>query len=122
MPAIARILPWLVLAFALLALTLGLYEWTHPPFTDPQIRASLTDTWEVAASTTRVFGIVFLGLGSICVALARKTVEVTPRRIAYAAAVACLATLTIVLRNHVELTQRVAGITGREFGPLFGLL
>ena len=60
MPALARVIPWLVLVFALLALALGLYEWSHPPFADEQLRASLTNTWEVAASTTRVFGIVFL--------------------------------------------------------------
>jgi hypothetical protein len=120
-PAVARVIPWFVLCFALLALLLGLREMSQPPFSDEQLRASLTDTWEVAASTTRVFGIVFLGLGVISVVLARKAREATPRLVAYAAAIACLATLAMYLRNHVELTQRAAGLTGREFGPLFGL-
>jgi hypothetical protein len=120
MPALARVIPWLVLVFALLALALGLYEWSHPPFADEQLRASLTNTWEVAASTTRVFGIVFLGLGLICLVLARKSAG--PRqRVAYLAAVACLVTLLVFLRNHIELTQRTATLTGHDFGTLYGL-
>lgn len=122
MPVLARVLPWLVLGFALLALALGLYEWSHPPFTDQQLGASLTDTWEVAASTTRVFAIVFLGLGLICVVLARKASEATSRLAASLAAIACLLTLLVFLRNHVELTQRAARVTGHDFGPTYGLL
>jgi hypothetical protein len=122
MPVLARVLPYLVLGFALLALALGCYEWSHPPFTDQQLEASLTDTWEVAASTTRVFAIVFLGLGLICVVLARKATDSTPRRAAWLAAVACLLTLGVFLRNHVELTQRAARATGQDFGPTYGLL
>ena len=63
MPPAARILPWMFIAFALLGLVLGIREWLHPPFTDEQIRASLKDTWEVAASTVPVFAFSFLGLG-----------------------------------------------------------
>jgi hypothetical protein len=122
MPAVARVIPWFVLAFALLALALGLREVSQPPFTDAQLEASLENTWEVATSTTRVFGIVFLGLGVISVVLARRAQEAMPRLVAYAAAVACLATLMLFLRNHIVLTQRAAGLTGHEFGPLFGLL
>jgi hypothetical protein len=121
MPAAARVIPWFVLAFALVALALGLREVSQPPFTDAQLKASLENTWEVATSTTRVFGIVFLGLGVISVVLARKATEALPRLVAYAAAVACLATLLVYLRNHIELTQRAAGITGEELGPLYGL-
>ncbi len=121
MPAFARVIPWLVLAFALVALVLGLYEWSHPPFTDEQLKASTADTWEVATSTTRVFAIVFLGLGFVCVALGRKSAGAM-RLVAYLAAVACLVVLAVSVRNHVVLTQRAAGLTGQEFGPLFGLL
>ena len=121
MPALARVLPWLVLGFSLAALALGLYEWSHPHFTAEQLRASLENTWGVAASTTRVFLIVFLGLGGICVALARRATG-PARIIAFTAALACLLTLLVFLRNHVELTQRAAQATGHEFGPLFGLL
>ena len=122
MPAFARVIPWLVLAFSLAALALGLYEWAHPHFTDEQLKASTTDTWEVATSTTRVFCIVFLGLGMISVTLARRAREAAPRLVAYLAAAACLATLMVFLHNHIELTRRAAGLTGQEFGPLFGLL
>jgi hypothetical protein len=121
MPTIARVLPWLVLAFSLLALMLGLYEWTHPPFTDEQLKASLTNTWEVALSTTRVFAIVFLGLGLICLFLARKAATPAARLPAYLAAATCLATLLVFLLNHVHLAQRVSGLTGQHLGPLFGL-
>jgi uncharacterized membrane protein YozB (DUF420 family) len=121
MPAAARVIPWFVLAFALLALALGLRELSQPPFTDEQLKASLVNTWEVATSTTRVFAIVFLGLGAISVVLARKATEARVRLVAYAAAVACLATLMVYLRNHVVLTQRAAGLTGEELGPLYGL-
>jgi hypothetical protein len=121
MPNIARVLPWLVLAFSLLALLLGVYEWTHPPFTDEQLKASLTDTWEVALSTTRVFAIVFLSLGLICVVLARKAETSTARLTAYLAATASLTTLLVFLLNHVHLAQRVSGVTGQDLGPLFGL-
>ncbi len=122
MPALARVIPWMVLAFALLALALGFYEWTNPPFTDEQIRASTVHTWEVAASTTRVFTFVFLGLGLICVVLARKADTATARRIATIAAAACAITLMVFLRNHIVLTQRTAVLTGQDFGPLHGLL
>lgn len=122
MPALARVLPWLVLAFALMALALGFYEWSHPPFTEAQLASSLTNTWEVAASTTRVFGIVFLGLGMICMVLARKADSSGAQAVAWVAAVACVFALLLFLRNHIELTQRAAGITGQDFGPLFGLL
>ena len=121
MPVVGRIIPGFVLAFALVGLALGLYEWSHPPFTDEQLKASLADTWEVATSTTRVFAFVFLGLGVICVVLARKAGG-PAQVVAYLAAVACLATLAVFLLNHVHLTQRAAGITGQEFGPLYGLL
>jgi hypothetical protein len=122
MPAFARVIPWLVLGFALAALALGAYEWSHPPFTDEQLTASTADTWEVATSTTRVFVVVFLGLGAISVTLARKPMETAARRVAYLAAAACLVTLLVFLRNHVELTQRATALTGRDFGALYGLL
>jgi hypothetical protein len=122
MPAFARVIPWLVLGFALAAAALGLYEWSHPPFTDEQLKASIANTWEVATSTTRVFLVVFFGLGGVCVALARKATTATAQLAGYAAAVACLLTLMIFVHNHVELTQRAAGLTGQEFGPLSGLL
>ncbi len=121
MPNLARVLPWLVLAFALLALALGFYEWSHPPFTDEQLKTSPTDTWEVAVSTTRVFGIVFLGLGMICVVLARKAEDPRMRLITWLAATACLATLLVFLQNHIALAQRVTSATGLDVGPLFGL-
>jgi hypothetical protein len=122
MPALARVIPWLVLAFAVLALALGFYEWTHPPFTDAQIQASFVDTWEVAASTTRVFAVVFFGLGSICIVLARKATEARARAVAWLAAVACLCALALFMRNHIEMTERAAKITGQEFGFSYGLL
>lgn len=120
MPVVGRIIPGFVLAFALLGLALGLYEWSHPPFTDEQLKASLADTWEVATSTTRVFAIVFAGLGAICVALARKAAG-TPQIVAYLAAVACLIVLGVFLLNQIHLTQRAAALTGQQFGPLYGL-
>lgn len=122
MPVVGKIIPWFVLAFALVGLALGLYERSHPPFTDEQLKASLADTWEVARSTTRVFAFVFLGLGVICVALARKAGDALTRLIAYGAVVACLVTMIVVLRNHIVLAQRLSGMTGEEVGPLFGLL
>ena len=118
----ARVLPWLVLVFSLAALALGWYEWSHPPFSDEQLKASATDTWEVAVSTTRVFVIVFLGLGLICFALARKAETARTRLITYLAATTCLATLLLFLHNHVALAQRVSGLTGQDLGPFFGLL
>lgn len=122
MPTFARVIPWLVLAFALLALLLGSYEWAYPPFTDAQIRESRVDTWEVATSTTRVFAIVFLGLGSICVVLARRPAFGAARPMAWLAASACLLAVLLFMRNHVVLWQRVVRLTGEELGPLFGLL
>lgn len=121
MPPFARVLPWLVLAFSLAALALGAYEWANPHFTDEQLRASLANTWEVAASTTRVFGIVFLGLGAISVVLARRATEPLPRLAGWLAAASCAITLLVFLRNHVELTQRVEQVTKQEFGPVYGL-
>jgi hypothetical protein len=120
MPAFARVIPWLVLGFALMGLWLGFHEWAHPPFSDEQLKASLADTWEVATSTTRVFGIVFLGLGGVCVALARKYTG-TMRVVAYVAAVACVGTLLVFMRNHVVLAERVGKVTGSEIGAVFGL-
>jgi hypothetical protein len=120
MPALGRVIPWLVLGFALLALALGAYEWSHPPFTDEQLRRSLVNTWEVAASTTRVFGIVFIGLGLICLALGRRATG-SARLTAWLAAGACGLTLLVFLRNHVHLTQRAEELTGRVFGPLSGI-
>jgi hypothetical protein len=123
MPTAGRVIPWLVLGFSLMALALGLYEWGHPPFSNQQIEASLADTWEVAASTSRVLIFVFLGLGVICVALARKAGSGSRHQIvAYIAAVCCLLTVAIFLRNHVVLTKRAAVLTGQDFGALFGLL
>ena len=121
MPDLARVLPWLVLAFALAAMALGLYEWSNPPFSDQQLRTSLTDTWEVATSTTRVFIVVFLGLGSISGVLARKATRAPARIAAVLAAVACLLTLAIFLHNHIALTQRAAALTGQEFDATYGL-
>jgi hypothetical protein len=122
MPALARVIPWMVLGFALAAAVLGVYEWSNPPFTDEQLKASTANTWEVATSTTRVLVVVFFGLGGVCVALARKATSVTAQLISYAASIACLLTLMVFIHNHVELTQRAAGLTGQEFGPLYGLL
>ena len=121
MPALARVIPWLVLAFALIALLLGIYEMSHPPFTDEQIKASLADTFEVATSTTRVFGVVFLGLGAICVVLARKAASGTAQIVAWLAALACLATLLVFMWNQALLAERAARLTGQESGALWGL-
>ena len=122
MSPVARVIPWLVLGFALIALLLGYYEWTHPPFTDEQLRASLTNTFEVATSTTRVFGIVFLGLGAICVVLARKMTAGPTQVVAYLAAAACALTLAVFLHNQSVLAHRVTDLTGHTSGPFFGLL
>lgn len=122
MPAFAKVIPWMVLAFSLAAIALGLYEWSHPPFSDDELKASTADTWEVATSTTRVFVVVFFGLGGVCIVLARRATDTAMQLASYAAAVACLVTLMIFIHNHVELTQRAAGLTGQDFGPLSGLL
>ena len=122
MPAVGRVIPWLVLGFALMAMALGFREWSQPPFTDAQLQASLVDTWEVATSTTRVFAFVFLGLGAICVVLARRATDARTRIAAYLAALFSLLTIALFLRNHIVLTQRAAALTGQEFGPLYGLL
>jgi len=122
MPVVGRVIPWLVLAFTLLAMALAFREWPHPPFTDGQLKASLVDTWEVAASTLRVFLFVFLGLGAICVVLARRATDARTRIVAWLAAVCSLLTIALFLRNHIVLTQRAASLTGQEFGPLYGLL
>lgn len=122
MPPIARILPFFFIAFALLGLALGIREWLDPPFTDDQIRTSLEDTWEVAASTVPVFAFSFLGLGSIALVLARRAPDARTRQAAWLAMALCLITLAVIFRNHAELTQRAERITGRELGPLYGLL
>ncbi len=121
MPAAARILPWFFIAFALLGLVLGVREWLHPPFTDEQIRASLKDTWEVAASTVPVFAFSFLGLGSIAVVLARKAGDMRTRAVAWLAAALCLLALAVVFRNHVAMTERASAVTGQDFGASYGL-
>ena len=118
----ARVLPWLVLVFSLAALALGIYEWSRPPFSDEQLKISGVDTWEVAVSTTRVFVIVFLGLGMICMVLARKAETAGSRLITYLAATTCLATLLVFLHNHVALAQRFSDLGSQDLGPLFGLL
>jgi hypothetical protein len=120
-PAAARILPWFFIAFALLGLVLGVREWLHPPFTDEQIRASLKDTWDVAASTVPVFAFSFLGLGSIAVVLARKAGDTRTRAVAWLAAALCLLALAVVFRNHVAMTERAAALTGQDFGVFYGL-
>jgi hypothetical protein len=114
MPPAARILPWFFIAFALLGLVLGIREWMNPPFTDEQIRASLKDTWEVAASTVPVFAFSFLGLGAIAVVLARRATDLPLRRTAWAAAVLCLLALAVVFRNHVVMTERASALTGQQ--------
>jgi hypothetical protein len=122
MPAAGRVLPYFFIAFALLGLVLGIREWQHPPFTDEQIRASLKDTWEVAASTVPVFAFSYLGLGAIAMVLARRATEVRARAVAWVAAGLCLLALAVVFRNHVVMTERAAALTGHQFGPLYGLL
>jgi amino acid permease len=122
MPAAGRVLPFFFIAFALLGLVLGIREWMNPPFTDEQLRASLKDTWEVAASTVPVFAFSYLGLGAISAVLARRAPDSRTRAIAWLAAGLCLLALAVVFRNHVAMTERAATITGHEFGPLFGLL
>jgi hypothetical protein len=122
MPVVGRVIPWLVLGFAMLAMALGFQEWRNPPFTDARLAASLVDTWEVAASTTRVFVFVFLGLGAICVVLARRATDTRTRVVACVAAGCSLLVIALFLRNHIVLTERAAGLTGQDFGPLYGLL
>jgi amino acid permease len=122
MPTAGRILPYFFIAFAALGLVLGIGEWMHPPFTDEQIRASLADTWEVAASTVPVFAFSFLGLGAISMVLARRAPDARTRTMAWTATVMCLLALALVFRNHVALTERAAALTGHDFGALYGLL
>jgi hypothetical protein len=122
MPAFARVIPWMVLAFSLAAIALGLYEWSHPPFSDEQLKASTANTWEVATSTTRVFVVVFFGLGGVCISLARKATDSSLRFACHAATASCLVTLMIFVHNHVALTERTAAVTGQDFGLFYGLL
>jgi amino acid permease len=122
MPPIARILPYSFIAFALLGLVLGVREWMNPPFTDEQLRGSLRDTWEVAASTVPVFAFSFLGLGAVSGVLARRAPDAGTRRAAWVALGLCLLVLAVVLRNHAALGARVERVTGTELGPGYGLL
>lgn len=122
MPPVARILPWFFIAFALLGLGFGIQEWLRPPFTDEQIRTSLKDTWEIAASTVPVFAFSFLGLASIAFILGRRATDQPLRVLAWSAMGLCLLALAVVFRNHIAMTHRAAELTGHEFGPLFGLL
>jgi hypothetical protein len=122
MPAAGRILPFFFIAFALLGIGLGIREWMNPPFTDEQLRASLKETWEVAASTVPVFAFSYLGLGAIAAVLARRATESRTRAISWLASGLCLVALAVVFRNHVAMTERAASVTGHQFGPLFGLL
>jgi hypothetical protein len=114
MPAAGRVLPYFFIGFALLGLMLGVREWLQPPFTDQQIRDSLVDTWEVAASTVPVFAFSFLGLAGIAVVLARRAPDARARRVAWLAAGLCLLTLAVVFRNHLVLTQRASALTGQD--------
>ena len=116
MPAAARILPYFFIAFALLGLMLGVREWMNPPFTDEQIRTSLDDTWEVAASTVPVFAFSFLGLGAISLVLARRATDTRARAVAWVAMAMCLLALAVVLRKHVAMTARAEALTGQELG------
>lgn len=122
MPAVARVLPWFFIAFALLGLGFGIHEWLSPPFTDEQIRASLADTWEVAASTVPVFAFSFLGLAAIAFALGRRASDNSLRTLAWSAMGLCLLALAVMFRNHVAMTERARSLTGHVFGPLYGLL
>lgn len=122
MPAAARVLPWVFIAFALLGLILGVREWANPPFTDEQLRNSLSDTWEVAASTVPVSAFSFLGLGAIAFVLGQRAPDPRARAVAWAAAGLCLLALAVVFRNHVVMTERAEALTGQDLGPLYGLL
>jgi hypothetical protein len=122
MPLVGRVIPWLVLGFAMLAMALGWREWANPLFTDTRLASSLVDTWEVAVSTTRVFLFVFLGLGAICVVLARRATDARTRIVACVAAACSLLVIALFLRNHIVLTERAASLTGQDFGLSYGLL
>lgn len=122
MPAVARVLPWFFIAFALLGIAMGLREWANPPFTDAQLRDSLDDTWEVAASTVPVFAFSFLGLGTIAFVLGRRATDTKTRAIAWIAAGLCVLALAVVFRNHVAMTERAEALTGQDLGTLYGLL
>lgn len=122
MPAAGRVLPFFFIAFALLGLVFGVLEWTNPPFTDEQLRASLKDTWEVAASTVPVFAFSYLGLAAISAVLARRATDSRTRTIAWLAAGLCVLALAVVVRNHVAMTERATALTGQDLGPLYGLL
>jgi hypothetical protein len=69
-----------------------------------------------------VFLFVFFGLGAICLVLARRAHDGVTRNAAVLAAVLCLLTVGMYLRNHIALTERAAQITDQDFGPLYGLL
>jgi hypothetical protein len=114
MPVVGRAIPWLVLGFALLGLFLGFSEWANPPFSDEQLRASLTNTWEVHVSTTRVFLFVFLGLGAISFVLARRATDSATRIAGFLATAACLAVVLVFLRNHFALAERTTELTGQQ--------
>jgi len=122
MPAVARVLPWFFIAFALLGLAFGIQEWLKPPFTDSQIRESLAKTWEIAASTVPVFAFSFLGLGAIAFVLGRRATDSSARAVAWTASGLCLLALAVFVRNHIVMTQRVESLTGQDLGPWFGLL
>jgi hypothetical protein len=114
MPPVARVLPWLFIAFAALGLVLGIREWASPPFTDEQLRSSLADTWEVARSTVPVFAFSFLGLGAISLVLANRAPDARMRTVAWVAAAMCLLALAVVFRNHVVMTERAEALTGQD--------
>ena len=122
MPAVARVLPWFFIAFALLGLVMGLREWASPPFTDAQLRDSLADTWEVAASTVPVFAFSFLGLGASAFVLGRRATDIPSRTVAWAASGMCLLALAVMFRNHIAMTERAEALTGQELGAFYGLL
>lgn len=122
-------MPHISPAYALRFLTLigtvlvgiGAYRWTHPAYSDAQIRASVVDTWGVSASTTTAT----LSLSAVLAfASALIALRYNQSRVWRPAATAMLVALcggVLAYANHVMLTVRVASLTGQSFGSWYGL-
>jgi len=105
----------------LAVVALGAYQWTHPAYTDAQIRASIVDTWEVSAWAT----MAILSLSAVLVlASLALALRYNQRQVWRPAATSILVALcggALAYANHAMLTVRVIALTGQTFRSWYGL-
>jgi cytochrome bd-type quinol oxidase subunit 2 len=112
---------YLTISMLLAVCLYGGYTALHPPYSDYEIKASIVDTWQVAAFSTLVLLITVALFAVLSLGLGYWNGDRRTRRLSVVAVFLSISAYGLLLYSHVALTERTMRLTGQSPGGFYGL-